>query len=90
MFVAHIDMANVSSIADPNAWAKKYLMHPSVSWFVFDCIRIGMNLRRFSSMAAHKNSQFVLEIAIIVLIISVDEVSIEAGVHKYLIRLWRN
>lgn len=83
-------MANVSSIADPNACARKYLIHPSVSWLCLDCIMIGINLRRFNSMAAQRKSQFVLEIAISDLIMSVEEANMEAGIHRYLIRLWRN
>jgi len=49
--------------------------------FFFDLIRMGINLKRFSSRAAHRNSQFVLDIAINELIIMIDEEVIRNGVN---------
>lgn len=86
----HNIIDDVNIIADPRAWARKYLILPSISWFDLDEVKIGINLKRFNSMAAHKNIQFVLEIAIIVLVVSVVKVNIVAGDHINLIRLWRS
>lgn len=48
---------------------------------------MGMNLRRLSSIEAQRNIQFVLESAIVVLVIRVVIVNIDAGDHINLIRL---
>jgi hypothetical protein len=45
-----------------------------------ELIRIGINLNKFSSSAAHKNNQFVLDIAIRDLIIMIDVEEIINGV----------
>lgn len=50
----------------------------------------GINLRRLSSMAPHKNSQLFLDIIIRVLIIIVLEVRVGTDIHVKFIRLWRN
>jgi len=64
---------------DPIAWAKKYLIEASVSWFIFVDIINGINDRRFSSIPSHKKIQFVLEIAINDLIIMVNVAIMENG-----------
>jgi hypothetical protein len=51
---------------------------------------MGTNLKRFSSIEAHRNIQLVLDIAIKVLVIRVYRVNIVAGDHINLIRLWRS
>lgn len=51
---------------------------------------MGMNLRRFNSIEAHKNIQFVLDNAIMALIIKVDRVNAVAGDHINLIKMWRS
>jgi hypothetical protein len=63
----HIDILLIRRTLEPSACAKKYLIAASVSWNFLEFIRIGINLNRFSSMAAHKNSQFDADIAIRVL-----------------------
>jgi len=60
----HRDVLDISNRADPRAWARKYFTDPSVSWLFFLCSIIGINLRRFSSMAPHRRIQFVLDRAI--------------------------
>jgi len=77
--IIHSEVLDIRSRADPRAWARKYLTAPSVSWLVFVCIMIGINLRRFSSMAPHRRIQFVLDRAIKVLINRDESVSIIAG-----------
>lgn len=86
----HIIIDEVNKRADPKAWARKYLIDPSVSWCDLDDIRMGMNLRRFNSIEAHKNIQFVLDNAIMALIIKVDRVNAVAGDHINLIKMWRS
>jgi len=75
----HIKNLLVISSADPNAWARKYLIAPSHSWFILEYKITGMNLIKFNSRAAHTNNQFDLEIAMIDLIIIVDSVIIING-----------
>lgn len=58
------DILDISKILDPIAWTRKYFTVASTSWASLDCIKIGINLSRFSSRAAHIKIQFVLEIAI--------------------------
>lgn len=65
----------ISISLDPNAWAIKYLIDASVSWLVFEFDINGINLNMLISMAIHKNSQLVLDSAMIVLIISEDSVN---------------
>lgn len=88
--VIHIDVLDISSRADPSAWARKYFTAPSVSWLLFDCIIMGTNLNRFSSMAPQRNIQLALDIAITVLNTSVDIARAIVGDLMYCIRLWRN
>jgi hypothetical protein len=85
----HIEVLAISKRADPKAWARKYFTDPSVSWLFFVCIMIGMNLRRFSSMAPHIKIQFVLDRAISVLSIKDTRVSIMIGERMIFIKLWR-
>jgi len=75
----HIDILDISNNADPMACARKYLIEPSVSWLFFVCIIMGINLKRFNSIAAHRRIQFVLDKAIKVLIIRNIDVSIIIG-----------
>lgn len=63
---------------------------PSISWLDLEDIRTGINLRRFNSIEAHKNTQLVLDRAITVLVIRVDRVNIVAGDHINLIKIWRS
>lgn len=65
--IDHISILLINIILDPNAWAIKYLIVASVSWFDLEFLNIGMNLSILISMDIHRNNQFVLEIAIIVL-----------------------
>lgn len=67
---------------DPSAWAIKYLMVASVSWFIFEFISRGINLNMLISMDIHRNSQLVLDIAIIVLIIKIDKLRRANGLFK--------
>jgi hypothetical protein len=62
-------------MADPSACGKKYLIAPSVSWFILVDKIIGMNDKRFNSIEVHTNNQFVLDRAAIVLKIIVRRVS---------------
>lgn len=80
----------ISNSADPNAWARKYLIDPSASWCFFVDKIIGMNLSRFNSIDAHRNNQLDLEIAMSVLVIKVDDTRIINGVWIKFIRLWRS
>jgi len=59
---------------DPSACAIKYLIAASVSWFVFEFVIIGINLNMLISIDIHRKIQFLLDRAIIELIISVDVV----------------
>jgi hypothetical protein len=86
----HIDILDINNSADPKACARKYLMEPSVSWLFFLCIIMGINLRRFNSIAAHRRIQFVLDKAIKVLRIRDTDVSIMIGEYIKVIRLWRS
>lgn len=73
------DILVINISLDPNAWAIKYLMVASVSWLVFELDINGINLNILISMDIHKNNQFDLDIAIIVLIISDDIVRVING-----------
>jgi len=61
-------------ILDPSACAIKYLIAASVSWFVFEFVIMGINLSILISIDIHRKIQFLLDRAIIDLIISVDVV----------------
>jgi len=65
--IDHISILLINMILEPSAWAIKYLMVASVSWFDFVFLSIGINLNILISIDIHRNNQFVLEIAIIVL-----------------------
>jgi len=71
--INHIDILDISIILDPRAWARKYLIDASVSWLELLIIIMGINDKRLSSIPAHRNNQFDLDIAIKVLRIRVDE-----------------
>jgi len=64
----------ISIILDPSACAIKYLIAASVSWFVFEFVIIGINLSILISMDIHRKIQFLLDRAIIDLIINIDVV----------------
>lgn len=70
----HWTILLINMILDPSACAIKYLIAASVSWFVFEFVIIGINLNMLISMDIHRKIQFLLDRAIIDLIISVDVV----------------
>jgi len=86
--VDHCVILDINIILDPSAWAIKYLIEASVSWFVFDWIIIGINLNMLISMAIHRKIQFVLDIAIIDLVSRVVVVININGLFKYIIKAW--
>lgn len=86
----HIDVLDIRSKADPSAWARKYFTAPSVSWLLLDCIIIGINLKRLSSIAPQRNIQLALDTAISVLRTSVDIARAIVGDLMYFIRLRRS
>lgn len=65
----HIDILDISISLDPRACIKKYFTVASVSWYEFEYIISGINLRRFNSKAIHRNNQLVLDKTISVLVI---------------------
>jgi hypothetical protein len=69
----HRDILDIRRILDPSAWARKYLTAASVSWNFLEFISSGMNLRRLSSIPAHRNIQLEDEMAIKELVIMIDE-----------------
>jgi hypothetical protein len=75
----HIKNLLVINRADPSACDRKYLIAPSHSWFVFECRITGIKLIKFNSKAAQTNSQFELDMAIIVLITMVNNLIIIKG-----------
>jgi len=58
-----INILDINNSLDPRAWFRKYFTDASVSWKLLDEDIIGMKHNKFSSIAIHINSQFVLEIA---------------------------
>jgi hypothetical protein len=70
----HWTILLINIILDPRACAIKYLIAASVSWFVFEFVIIGINLNMLISIDIHRKIQFLLDRAIIDLIISVDVV----------------
>jgi len=84
----HIDILLISIILEPNAWAIKYLIAASVSWFCFELMIIGINLNILISIAIHRNNQFVLEITIIDLIIIKVIVKNINGLLYWNIKTW--
>jgi hypothetical protein len=84
----HRDILLIRRILDPNAWARKYLTAASVSWNFFELIRIGINLKRFSSIAAHRKIQFLDDRAISVLVIIIDADKIINGDSENNIKIW--
>ena len=65
--------------ADPVAWAIKYLIAPSVSWWFEDEVINGMKDSRFNSSAIHTNNQWEEERATSVLVNSVVENTVMGG-----------
>lgn len=57
MGVENIKNVTVTISLDPVAWAKKYLILLSVSWFFCEIEINGINDRRFISNIAHINNQ---------------------------------
>lgn len=63
-FVENVKIIPARKVADPIAWAKKYFIAASVSWFLEDMVIRGIIERRFNSILAHIIIQLFLEIAI--------------------------
>lgn len=84
----HIDSLAINITLDPRAWAKKYLIEASVSWFELVNMIKGIKDNRFSSIPAHKNIQFELENTIIVLR-SIKEIHIKLN-GVYFIKIWQS
>lgn len=82
-----MDILLISNILEPRACTRKYFTVASVSCAFFECIKIGINLSRLSSRAAQMKSQFVLDIAIIDLVIIIVVHEIRKGV---IIKTWRS
>lgn len=70
----------MSSNLDPSAWAIKYLIAASVSWFVCDWVMRGIKDRRLISSPAHNIIHWGDEIATKVPDISVVENSRVDGI----------
>lgn len=83
----HIIKVLIISKLDPIAWAIKYLIDASVSWFEFEFNIIGIKDSKFSSRANHNINQFLLEIAMRVLVIITIYVIDMNGV-KLIIKVW--
>lgn len=83
----HIAIPEIRSRADPKACAKKYFTDPSVSWLLFVCIIIGINLIRFNSMALPRIIQFALVKAIKVLIMRDINANIIVGDHIKIMKI---
>lgn len=73
--IYQIDVEYISSMLEPRAWIRKYLIVASVSWFVSDDEIIGIKDNILISSANHINNQFELLITIKVLITKVDVIS---------------
>jgi len=69
----------ISISLDPIACAMKYLIAASVSWLDLELVINGMKLNMLISIDIHRNSQFVLDKAMMVLMISEDIVSSKNG-----------
>ena len=69
--IVHWAILDISISLDPRAWAIKYLIEASVSWFDLDWVIKGINLNMLISIAIHKKSQLELDKAIIDLVRSV-------------------
>lgn len=78
-----------SIIIDPRAWARKYLIDASVSWFDFVFMINGMNLNIFTSSMIHAISQFGLMATKIVLEIIKKYTENTNGVCPN-IKIWRS
>lgn len=68
---SHIVILLKINSLDPNAWVSKYFTDASVSWKIVELLIMGINEIKLSSIASQIINQFVLVIAIIVLITSV-------------------
>jgi len=84
----HKDILDINIILEPSAWARKYLIAASVSWNFFEFIRIGINLRRFNSIAAHRNNQLEDITVIIVLNTMTEDVRMRNGGNVNDIKIW--
>lgn len=63
----YINILEYNIIAEPRAWARKYLMALSVSWLQCDCNISGTNDSRLISMEIQATNQLVLDRAMVVL-----------------------
>lgn len=77
-----------SSIAEPRACARKYVIAASVSEFDFIVMIIGINLSRFNSSEIQIKSQLDLDTVMIVLIISIGITIADIGDIN--IGIWRS
>jgi hypothetical protein len=85
----YINILEYNIIAEPRAWAKKYLIALSVSWLVWDCSISGINDNRLISMEIQAISQLVLAKAMIVLSIRNSVNNKEDG-NINSTRVWRS
>jgi hypothetical protein len=74
-------MLDINMILDPRAWAMKYLIAASVSWFVLEFVIMGINLSMLISIAIHRKIQFVLDRAMMELIRRMEVVISINGVY---------
>ena len=72
---SHIDILLKIRRLDPKAWTNKYFTDASVSWKFVVVLIIGINEIMFSSIANQIINQLVLDMAISVLITSVEQES---------------
>lgn len=86
---SHSEILLNNIVAEPIAWARKYLIAASTSWLLLEYRIIGKKLNIFSSIDIHTNNQFVLVRAISVLITNVKEIIKVYGTKK-VIKIWRN
>ena len=84
-FICGIDLVDqwaklvINISLDPRAWAIKYLIAASVSWLDLEFVISGIKLSMLISIDIHRNSQLVLDIAIIVLMRREDIMSSKKG-----------
>lgn len=72
----------ISIRLEPSACAIKYLTAASVSWLFLVCIISGINLSILTSIEIQRNSQLVLDIAIMVLMIKIDIFNTKNGLLR--------
>lgn len=87
--ITHKDILEKSIMAEPSAWARKYFIAASISWFDFCLVIIGINLSKLISMKIQAINQLLLIKANKDLAINVETTRKEEGVIKS-IRTWRS